>query len=455
MSSQSEQGEEKSKVFSLDEELKSLDARDLYNLVQNLIRKNPEVHRLVLEWFKEKAEASSVAEKEVAALNDELLMEYWEKAENIIAEFNEYGGGPEDEEEEAYHWLNEISELIRKGNISSDAKLGFLDDAFVEYDIGNSGFDDALMDIFFAICETKEEWEYLVAKLAKRPSYWRKDLVMRIQKNYLCNEKAYLETRMENLHYGMDYWDLVEFYVNKRNLQKALETAEQGILKGEGRLTELFQFLFEHFAKKSDTPNVERIVRVALTRKSEEKNMLDRLFEYYKTQGNYEKAKEALQKAYKIMRYGNYYAEYNKMKAFLRTADWKQVEPEIFKDVQEKDICDYLRICLDKNMKEAVLHTILNPPEMQWGMRNEFDAFAAKLEEDFPEKITGYYWQNAYRNIPSGDRKTYRIAAGYLTKVKRIYINLLKDESEWKKRFSGLKAEFKKRPAFLDEVRKL
>jgi len=61
MSSHSEQGEEKSEGFCLDEELKSLGVEDLYNLVQNLIRKNPEVHRLVLEWFKEKAEASSVA----------------------------------------------------------------------------------------------------------------------------------------------------------------------------------------------------------------------------------------------------------------------------------------------------------------------------------------------------------------------------------------------------------
>jgi len=454
MSSHSEQGEEKSEGFSLDEELKSLDVEDLYNLVQNLIRKNSEVHRLVLEWFKEKEEASRVA-KEVATLNDELLMEYWEKAENIISEFNEYGGGPEDEEEEAYQWLNEISELIREGNISSDAKIGFLDEAFVEYDIGNSGFEDDLMHIFFEICETREEWEYLVEKLAKRPSDWRKDLIMRIQKNYLRDERAYLEMRMENLHYGMDYWDLVDFYVNKGDLQKALETAEQGILKGEGRLTELFQFLFEHFAEERDTPNVERIVHIALTRKSEEKNMLDRLFEYYKTQGNYEKAKETLQKAYKIMQYGNYYAEYKKMKEFMRATDWKQVEPKIFKDIQEKDICDYLRICLDKNMKETVLHTILKPPENQWIMKNDFDEFADKLEADFPEKIIEYYWQSAYRNIPGGNRNTYRIASGYLAKVKHIYINLLKDESRWKKRFSDLKAEFKNRPAFLDEVRKL
>ena len=366
-----------------------------------------------IDWMKIKGFRNIVAHdyfgidaEEVATLNDELLMEYWEKAENIIAEFNEYGGGPEDEEEEAYQWLNEISELIKEGNISSDAKFKFLDEAFVEYDIGNSGFGDELMHIFFEMCETKEEWEYLVEKLAKRPSDWRKKLIMNIQKSYLCNERAYLETRMENLHYGMDYWDLAEFYVNKGDLQKALETAEQGILKGEGRLTELFQFLFEHFDEERDTANIERIVRVALTRKSEEKDMLDRLFEYHKTQGNYEKAKEALQKAYKIMRYGNYYAEYNKMKEFMRAADWKQIEPKIFNDVQEKDICDYLRICLDKNMKETVLHTILKPPKNQWIMKNEFDEFAAKLEEDFPERIIEYYWQSAYRNIPGGNRNT-------------------------------------------------
>ncbi len=457
LSHKSEQGEEmvKGEGFYLDEELKSLDTKDFYNLVQNLIRKNPEVHRLVLEWFKEKAKASRVAEKEIVTLNDELLMEYWENAKSIISEFNEYGGGPEEEEEEAHHWLNEISELIEEGNISANTKFDFLNDAFVEYDKENSGFEDALMDIFFEICETKEEWEYLVKKLAKRPSDWRKKLIMRIQKSYLCDEKAYLETRMENLHYGMDYWDLVEFYVNKGDLQKGLETAEQGILKGEGRLTELFQFLFEHFAEKRDTANIERIVHTAVTRKSEEKNILDRLFEYYKTQGNYEKAKEALLKAYKFMRYGNYYAEYKKMKEFLKDADWKPIEPKIIKDIQERDIYDYLRICLDKNMKETVLHAILNPPKNQWIMKNEFDEFAEKLEEEFPERIIEYYWQRAYRNIPGGNRNTYRVAAGYLAKVKHIYINLLKDESKWRKRFSDLKAEFKNRPAFLDEVRKL
>jgi hypothetical protein len=40
----------------------------------------------------------------------------------------------------------------------------------------------------------------------------------------------------------------------------------------------------------------------------------------------------------------------------------------------------------------------------------------AKRSSDWRKKIIEYYWQSAYRNIPGGNRNTYRIAAGYLAK---------------------------------------
>lgn len=103
------------------------------------------------------------------------MFEYWEDARSIISEFNEFGGGPEDEEDEAYGYLDKISELIREGSFSTSSKLDFLDEAFEEYNVNNSGFEDSLMDIFFEICRTKEEWEYLVKKLDEYPSDWRKN----------------------------------------------------------------------------------------------------------------------------------------------------------------------------------------------------------------------------------------------------------------------------------------
>lgn len=283
--------EEQVERFSLDEKLRTLDNKDLYNLLQNLMEKNPEVRRLVLEWIK-----GRIAEEKKIFVNDELLMEYWEKARDIMSEFYVYGSESRDEEYKAYEWLKKISELIKEGNISTDAKLEFLDDAFTEYD-SDSPFEEELTDIFFELCQTKKEWKYLVEKLEDYPSDWRKELIIEIQRNYLRDDKAYLKQRMEKLHYGNEYWELVSFYVERGNTQKALETAEQGILKGEGRLKDLFQFLFNYFAQKRDTANLERITQTAITRKTEEKFMLDKLFEYYKTQNDYEKAKETLTKS--------------------------------------------------------------------------------------------------------------------------------------------------------------
>ncbi len=439
--------------------LQSLDNVDLYKLVEHLLEKKPELYQLILEWFKAKQESLPKIDldKHLVAINDELLMEYWDDAREIISEFNEYGGGSEENEDEACSLLDRISDLVKEGNLSTRAKLEFLDDAFEEYNNENSGLEDAMMDVFFEICQTKEEWEYLVKKLDEHPSDWRKKLIMDIQREHLHDDKAYLEERMKKLHYGMDYWDLAAFYIEKGEMHKALETAEQGILKGEGRLTELFQYLSDHFVKKGDTVNLERVVQTALARKHEEKPMLDRLFEYYRDQGNYEMAKGALLKSFEFAGYKGYHAEYKRLKEFLKDSDWEQVEPKVFNEIKDKNVRDYLRICLDKNMKKVVLDVILNPPKNKWGfvLENDFDEFADKIKEEYPDKIIEYYSQKAYRNIKGGNRKTYSNAAVYLAKVKNIYTNILKDEPKWKQRFSNLKAEFKNRPAFIDEVKYL
>ena len=448
--------------FPLDERLRFLDNTDLCDLIDNLLDKKPGLYQLILEWFKEKQKTApeTDANDDLASLDDNLLFEYWEDARRIISEFNEYGGGPEDAEYEAYGYLDNISELIKEGNITADAKFDFLDEAFEEYNYENSGFEDGLMDVFFEICQTKEEWEYLVKKLDEHPSKWRKKMIMRIQRKYLHDDEAYLKERMKNLQYGMDYWDLVEYYDEKGDLPKALETAEEGILKGEGKLTELFEFLSEHFAKKEDTANLERIVHTALSRQSGKKNMLDRLFEHYKLMGDYKNAKETLLESFGFTSWhSSYYEEYKRMKGFLKDQDWKSIEPEIVNKIKEKNLNDYLRICLDKNMKETVIETILNQgsPRGRLGLLNDdgFDEFADKLECDFPEKVIEYYWQKAYRNIPGGNRRTYQDAAKNLKKAKSIYMDILEDETGWTKCFSYLTCEFKNRPAFLDEVRLL
>jgi len=123
--------------FSLYERLRDLNTSEFYDLVSTLLIKKPELHQLVLKWFKEKQESMPdiITDDDMVSINDGLLLEYWEDARSIISEFNELGGGPEDDEEEAFGYLEKISELIKEGDLSTTAKLEFLDEAFEEYNI--------------------------------------------------------------------------------------------------------------------------------------------------------------------------------------------------------------------------------------------------------------------------------------------------------------------------------
>lgn len=110
-------------------------------------------------------------------------------------------------------------------------------------------------------------------------------------------------------------------------------------------------------------------------------------------------------------------------------------------------------------MKKEVVDILLNSPKKRPGFGllsdGEYDLgdFAERLKEEFPYDIIKYYWQKAYSKIQNGNRNTYYIVARYLGKVKHIYIHILNEESKWEQRFSNLKIEFKKRPAFLEELK--
>ncbi len=348
--------------FPLDENLQALSEKDLHDLVQTLLNKNPDVRKSILEWFMSKSkDVKNINRKQVSkALNEERLWENWYDAKPFISQFNEYGGGPEYEEEECCRYLDHIEVLAEKGEISTKVKFEFLDELFEEYNVGNSGFEDMMMELCFILCKTKEEWKYLVKKLGEEPTEWRNDMIMGIQKNHLKDDDAYLKMRKDDLHYGMDYWDLAEFYIGKGELKKAVEIAEEGLLKGDGKLTELFEFLSDHYAKNQDTDNLERVVQYAINKEKDEKEMLDRLFEYYKAENDYKNAKRALLKAFEYVKAAGYipevrsYVHYNKMKQFLNEADWKYIEPKIIKEVKKKDPEDYMRICKDKNIKKEV-----------------------------------------------------------------------------------------------------
>lgn len=59
---------------------------------------------------------------------------------------------------------------------------------------------------------------------------------MKIYRDYLRDDEAFLKERLARMKYGTDYYELVMYYHEKGETTRAIELAEEGLAKGEGRV---------------------------------------------------------------------------------------------------------------------------------------------------------------------------------------------------------------------------
>ena len=158
--------EKKSKVESL---LADKTESQLRELILNIMSRFPDSYEFILRH--EKSEGKVDARAELAA-------ELWADAEAIISEFNEYGGGLEEDEEEAYEKIRGLSRILP--SLPWQERREIMDGMLEQYHLGNSGFGDVLTDACFEMCKEEQEWLYLAERLLSFGGRWDKKLAMDI-----------------------------------------------------------------------------------------------------------------------------------------------------------------------------------------------------------------------------------------------------------------------------------
>ena len=148
---------EKKKVSEL---LKNADRETFIDIIAKMSEHGPESEKVIKDWHKRNSE--KYHKKAVAGE----LEECWEEARAVISEFNEYGGGPESDEEEACDHLWRMDELVKEHDIDWEDRVEILDEMLEEFYEGNSGFDDILIDVASSFCKSEQEQRYLADKLA-------------------------------------------------------------------------------------------------------------------------------------------------------------------------------------------------------------------------------------------------------------------------------------------------
>lgn len=410
---------DRKKTQTLSAQLQHLPKEELVELVLLLVNTDgiKQAKLVVLE----KLEQSLGQTSDLQPVHLEKYETLWSQAAGLLDELNEYGGGDEDAEYEVCELLEEINELFMEEKLPAEAKSGYIDRLFQYYDEDNSGMGDTLMDSVFAVAETEDDWRHVVEKLNAVPkaadeasNHYRKELVMQIYRERLGDEEAYLCERLANLEYGMDYFDLATFYHRKGRTEKAVEVAEEGLVKGKGRIVDLITFLKTYYRERDDYENALRLHWLA----------------FADSPG---------------------LTTYRELKSFARKDDWPVLERQCLKHLtDQKREKELARINLHEKRYDLVLEYVCADS----GPFVEKDDLAQAISARYPEQIISYYKTKMDHLLGEKTRKAYREAVLYARKVRKLHDQLGRPE-EFQRYMAQLRSVNANRPALLEEFGRL
>lgn len=247
--------EEKEKLFkganledeeaqSLRKYLLDLSKERLIEIILRNARKNPEVKTELLEFISEKIEDKEIF---ISQYHD-----YWQSAESLLRRMNELGGADIEDENFVINNLNKIVSLIEEGKLGDEIKKEFIENLFYFYNWRNCGLIDFLEEKILEVPSTRADWEFVIEKLKEKNSRLRRSIIMRIYREILEDEEAYLKLRESELEYGADYYELAMFWWDKEKEKKAFEIVREGIKNGEGAVSNLYDFLIDYYNERGD-----------------------------------------------------------------------------------------------------------------------------------------------------------------------------------------------------------
>lgn len=393
--------------------LVSVAERDvLVGLILALAGREVEARRNCFEYLKKHV---ALPLEEQGEAEGEALMALWMELEPDLSELDEYGGGDHRTEDHVGTLLYELAQKLQKGKAPRDYRRQLLDEVIPYIKSGNAGMDDELYDVADATCRDKEDWRNLAACLEATGREWPQDHARRIYRR-IGDHEGYLRVRTLKMKYGGDFHDLATFYWERGEKKRAIQVAEEGLKKGEGRMDELRSFLAKRARESGDRQAFLNL---------EFKQATDHL---------------TLEK-------------YKAFKKVCKPEEWTRYEPLVLKHLEKTWETERLKICMHRKDFDQALATLqkMGPP----GRRYD-DGYALKvaqtLEERFPKEILAYYrsgFGNLKVNLP---RKEYAAKAVFMGKVRHIFVDVLKSPQDWEAFARPIKIANIRRPAFQEEM---
>ncbi|MFW5635400.1 MAG: hypothetical protein ACOC3A_01965 [Thermodesulfobacteriota bacterium] len=394
--------------------LKMAPAEDLVGLIQQLSTGRPDIRRECFDFLKSHIPIEGELENKPES---EMVLALWDELEPELSELNARGGGPYEIENQVADLLVQIKDLLESKKIEDKYREEIRDEVVGYLKSGNAGMDDLLYDIAYASCYNNDDLRCL-AEAFESIGGMKMGQAVGIYRRIGDREK-YLELRSRKMITGMDYYDLASFYWDSGDKQKALETARRGMAKAVGRMDELRAFLS---ARAEESGDRESYLALQFA------HTMDHL-----TLGKYQSFEN-----------------------LCTASEWTRFEPKILEQLKTAGWELQLKIYMYRKEYETAVAILTEKrnPSMKWTTEVEMET-ARYLEEYYPEKILQFYISELGDLNKNRTRKEYAAKANLMAKVRRLWVEVIGEESRWKAFACKVKRDNVRRPAFQEEFAKV
>lgn len=415
--------------------ISKMDSKSLINLVGELVRYNSDAEQTLLDFCEKNA-----TEDNKSLVLEKQITKHWSNAYRLISRANDYGGCSDSDDEEVCDNVDVILGIVNENDIAWKLRKEVLDGMLEQFARDNSGFTDFLVDSALELCQDDDETEYLADFLAKNGSSYYKGVAASIFRQ-LGKDGKYLEGRKSNLVYGYDYIDLADYYNKHGRETEAMRMIWEGFDKCEGRLDEIYGYLFNVYYEEGNESAIFNLYKKALKKKQNLDCITELMYDYYKGKNDYDNQKKMLLLMIQRCDYRYVLSWYEKCKEELKSNDWKEKEEEILLAVKGKNLSVYLDICLENGNMAEVLEGIQNEKTFNyWNSIDNGHKYSKILAKYYPDEILGMYWREVNWYIDKGKEKNYRHAVSVLKEIRAI-LKRNKMNEEWKVRLLGLKRD--------------
>ena len=394
----------------------NLDKKELIKIIGIIANSSDVAEQKLLDYCHKYA-----VEENKNIIFEKQLKQHWKKSYSIIQMSNMYGGCPDSDEEDAYDEMSIMEDLIEKNHdISWLVRKEVLDELLEQIAEDNSGFTDYMVDLTVKLCYSKEEKQYLADFLSVNGSSYYKEFASRIYRE-IGEDQKYLASRKAQLNYGSDYLDLASYYKKNGNSELALQTVLEGLNKADGRLDDIYGYLFKYYKKKNDETAICELYQTAVKRKRDIDYIAELLYDYYKEKQDYVHQKKMLLNLIQYADSREIKKWYLRCRSELSEQDYIENEQVLLEALKKKNLSAYYDICIEKGKTEEILEYLKQHLNFRdWQRIDDKHRYSKALAAKYPQDIIELYWKEVKYFINLGKEKNYRHAVSVLREIRQI-----------------------------------